>query len=222
MSKIESVKNHPPQNIVLMAGIIDILNGCSPSKVVGKIRNLAEEASMVFPNSQIYVVALASQRRGNIQNVINRVNANLKNAAKLSNFIFIGNVDVSLRQDGIHPNSDGVKALYIFSFCGLFSKRSRRKKQSSARGRQQYNCPGNHSINMIKNCISTEDHKNVSIGDVYKTNSTLNISLLNVCGLLSKQDVQDFIYFIQSNSIKGMCPKIPLCVICVHSYPNIL
>ena len=80
--------------------------------VVGKIRNLAEEASMVFPNSQIYVVALAgSQRRGNIQNVINRVNAILKNAAKLSNFIFIGNVDVSLRRDGIHPNSDGVKAL---------------------------------------------------------------------------------------------------------------
>ena len=24
------------------------------------------------------------------------------------------------------------------------------------------------------------------------------------------------------NSLKGMCPKIPLCVICVHSYTNIL
>ena len=54
---------------------------------------------------------------------------------------------------------------------------------------------------MIQNCISTEDHNNVSIGNLYQTNSTLNISLLNVCGLLSKQDVPDFIQFIQSNSI---------------------
>ena len=29
-----------------------------------------------------------------------------------------------------------------------------------------------------------------------------------------------FLFYI--NDIKGMCPKIPLCVICVHSYTNIL
>ena len=115
--------------MVLMAGIIDALNGCSPSKVVGKLSNLAEEASMVFPNSQTYVVALAgSQRRGNIQNVINRVNAILKNAPKLSNFIFIGNVDVSLRRDGIHPNSDGVKALSSV-FAAYFQNGHVKKKR---------------------------------------------------------------------------------------------
>ena len=29
-------------------------------------------------------------------------------------------------------------------------------------------------------------------------------------------------FLIRNDTFKGMCPKIPLCVICVHSYTNIL
>ena len=56
-----------------------------------------------------------------------------------------------------------------------------------------------HSIEII---FPSQFEKNLILGNIYRPHRDLNENY--------------------EQCIKGMCPKIPLCVICVHSYTNIL